>query len=158
MLQYLNVLEYFFIIILFSNSLIFRSTLVSGKIPSLTELCVFKLQENVDSIIDTRGLKFNLLEPILARAKPETLMNIENYNPYLTESTGTFEISFKVFKLILISDIFDNSLLAGKTTKYHVKIGFFYFALFKRETLMLQFLFYFLRYAEKFIKRVILVV
>ena len=51
-------------------------------------MCVIKLQENVDSIVDCRGLSFDVLEPILERAKPETLMMIEDYNSYLTEYTG----------------------------------------------------------------------
>ena len=51
-------------------------------------MCVIKLQDNVDTITDTRGLDFDVLEPILERAKPETLMLIEDYNSYLTEYTG----------------------------------------------------------------------
>jgi hypothetical protein len=39
-------------------------------------------------IVDCHGLDFKVLEPILERAKPEKLMQIEDYNPYLTELTG----------------------------------------------------------------------
>lgn len=59
-----------------------------GHLPTLIELCVHKLQENVDKLIDCRKIPFEILEPILERAKPETLLTIEDYNPYLMEATG----------------------------------------------------------------------
>ena len=65
-----------------------RSAFGAGKVPRLSELCIMKLHEHVDSIVDCRGLGFDVLEPILERAKPETLMVIEDYNSYLTEHTG----------------------------------------------------------------------
>ena len=68
--------------------LFFRSAFGAGHVPRLSEMCVVKLQENVESITDTHGLEFDVLEPILERAKPETLMVIEDYNSYLTEYTG----------------------------------------------------------------------
>jgi hypothetical protein len=49
----------------------------------------------VDAIIDTRGLSFQVLEPILERAKPESLMVIEDFNSYLTEHTGRKEFREK---------------------------------------------------------------
>ena len=69
-------------------SFCFRSAFGAGHVPRLSEMCVIKLQDNVDTITDTRGLDFDVLEPILERAKPETLMLIEDYNSYLTEYTG----------------------------------------------------------------------
>ena len=70
------------------NFLGFRSAFGAGHVLRLSEMCVMKLQENVDAITDTRGLDFDVLEPVLERAKPETLMLIEDYNSYLTEYTG----------------------------------------------------------------------
>ena len=68
------------------------------------DLCILVLQENVDSIDECGGLSYDILEPILLRAKPLTLMNIEDHNEYLLEDTGmietnlipyVFEIRFK---------------------------------------------------------------
>jgi len=39
-------------------------------------------------IAECGGLPFHVLEPVLERAKPETLLTIEEYNPYLVEDTG----------------------------------------------------------------------
>jgi len=60
-----------------------------GEVPSLRDQCIQKLQDNVDDIYECGGLSFDVLEPILNRASPETLMQIELYNPYLMEDTGT---------------------------------------------------------------------
>ena len=48
-----------------------------------------KLQEDLSVIEDCRGIEFEVLAPVLERAKPETLIHIEEHNPYLMESTGT---------------------------------------------------------------------
>jgi len=74
--------------IIFEPLFFCRSAYGAGQVPRLSELCVMKLHEHVDSIVDCRGLGFDVLEPILERAKPETLMVIEDYNSYLTEHTG----------------------------------------------------------------------
>ena len=55
----------------------------------LSQLCVHKLQEDLSVIEDCRGIEFEVLAPVLERAKPETLIHIEEHNPYLMESTGT---------------------------------------------------------------------
>ena len=59
-----------------------------GEVPSLYTMCVRVLQEHVDSIEECGGLSFDVLEPVLARAQPATLMRIEEYNPYLMQDTG----------------------------------------------------------------------
>ena len=59
-----------------------------GSVPSLEEICIRTLQENVDSIAECGGLPYSLLKPILERASPPTLAEIEEYNPYLMEDTG----------------------------------------------------------------------
>ena len=59
-----------------------------GSVPSLQEICIHVLQENVDSIAECGGLPYSLLKPILERASPATLMEIEECNPDLMEDTG----------------------------------------------------------------------
>ena len=51
-------------------------------------MCIRVLQENLESIDECGGLPYDILEPVLSRAKPSVLMNIENYNVYLKEDTG----------------------------------------------------------------------
>ena len=51
-------------------------------------MCILILQENVESIDECGGLSYDILEPVLSRAKPSALMNIEDYNDYLREDTG----------------------------------------------------------------------
>lgn len=46
------------------------------------------LQENVNDIAECGGLPYDILEPVLSRASPDCLATIEEYNPYLVESTG----------------------------------------------------------------------
>ena len=52
---------------------IFRSGYF-GAVPSLQEICVRTLQENVDNIAECGGLPYSILKPILERAAPPTLM------------------------------------------------------------------------------------
>ena len=56
-----------------------------SDIPSLYEMCIRILQENIDFLETTGGVPFDILRPVLERAKPEQLSNIEYYNPYLLE-------------------------------------------------------------------------
>ena len=51
-------------------------------------MCILILQQNVENIDECGGLSYDVLEPILIRAKPNVLMNIEDHNPYLLEDTG----------------------------------------------------------------------
>ena len=46
------------------------------------------LQENVDDIAECGGLPYSILSPVLERASPPTLTQIEECNPYLLEDTG----------------------------------------------------------------------
>ena len=60
-----------------------------GAVPSLQEICVRTLQENVDNIAECGGLPYSILKPILRCARPSSLMQIEDYNPHLLpEETG----------------------------------------------------------------------
>ena len=58
------------------------------EVPRLYDLCILMLQENVENIDECGGLSYDILEPVLLRAKPNVLMNIEDHNPYLLEDTG----------------------------------------------------------------------
>ncbi len=42
----------------------------------------------MDAIEECGGLPFHVLEPVLERAQPETLVRIEELNPYLMTDTG----------------------------------------------------------------------
>jgi len=58
------------------------------KFPSLIQLCVHVLQDNVSRIDECGNLPYEMLKPILERGKPEDMMRIEDYNPRLMEDTG----------------------------------------------------------------------
>ncbi|CAO1443299.1 unnamed protein product [Diamesa serratosioi] len=58
-----------------------------SDIPSLFEMCIRILQENIDGLEVTGGIPFDILRPVLERAKPNQLANIEYYNPYLVEES-----------------------------------------------------------------------
>ena len=89
-----------------------RTAVFSGKktgsfyaldepIPTLKDMCIRILQENVDRIDECGSLDYNVLQPILERAKPDDLMRIEEYNPKLMDDTGKI-----LMPLWLISAIF----------------------------------------------------
>lgn len=75
-----------------------RTAVYSGKktsafsrdeeFPTLRQLCIHVLQDNVTRIDECGGLDFFTLEPVLERAKPGDLIRIEDLNPYLMEHTG----------------------------------------------------------------------
>ena len=50
------------------NTLFFRSGYT--EVPRLYDMCILVLQENVDEIGECGSLPFDVLEPILRRAKP----------------------------------------------------------------------------------------
>ncbi|XP_058466651.1 transcription elongation factor B polypeptide 3 [Malaya genurostris] len=56
-------------------------------VPKLFDLCIRLLQENIDLIDSFGGIPFDLLKPVIERATPEQLFNLELYNPYLMEDT-----------------------------------------------------------------------
>uniref|UniRef100_A0A5S6QXM7 TFIIS N-terminal domain-containing protein n=1 Tax=Trichuris muris TaxID=70415 RepID=A0A5S6QXM7_TRIMR len=57
------------------------------KVSSLFECCLRALCDNIDALGYTGGIPFDILRPILLRATPAQLCNIESYNPYLVEDT-----------------------------------------------------------------------
>lgn len=66
-----------------------KRSVFGDTVPKLYDLCIHVLQERVDEIGECGGLPYEILEPILERAMPDSLMTIEEYNPYLVESTGS---------------------------------------------------------------------
>ncbi|XP_058812639.1 transcription elongation factor B polypeptide 3 [Topomyia yanbarensis] len=58
-------------------------------VPKLFDLCIRLLQENIDLIDSFGGIPFDLLKPVIERATPQQLFNLEHFNPYLMEDTDT---------------------------------------------------------------------
>jgi len=56
--------------------------------PTLKDMCILILQENVDRIDECGNLDYKVMKPVLERAKPDDLMRIEEYNPKLMDDTG----------------------------------------------------------------------
>lgn len=71
-----------------------RSKVYSGKVsglsfvPTLYEACIRVLQENIDALEFTGGIPFEILRPVLERASPQQLLNLEDFNSYLLEDTN----------------------------------------------------------------------
>lgn len=63
------------------------NNIVQKTEPSLYEMCIRVLQENIDLLIETHNIPFHILRPVLERAKPEQLIKIEHYNSYLLKET-----------------------------------------------------------------------
>ncbi|CAH0553196.1 unnamed protein product [Brassicogethes aeneus] len=59
----------------------------NGIVPSLFELCVRILQDNLDALEYTGGVPYSILKPILDKANPDQLYMMEHHNPYLIEDT-----------------------------------------------------------------------
>ncbi|KAJ8967589.1 hypothetical protein NQ317_013194 [Molorchus minor] len=58
-----------------------------GKVDTLFDLCVRILQDNIDALEYTGGVPYIILKPVLERATPDQLFNMEHHNPYLIEDT-----------------------------------------------------------------------
>jgi len=58
-----------------------------GDVPSLFDQCIQVLKDHVDEIDEVGNLGYDILQPVLDRACPKTLMHIEDCNPYLMEET-----------------------------------------------------------------------
>lgn len=95
---YVIVISYIFIgellVQSFSSKANTRTRVFSGnsrtntKVPSLYDLCIRVLQIHIDDIECTGGVPYLVLQPVLERARPDQLFNIEHFNPYLLEDTG----------------------------------------------------------------------
>lgn len=60
---------------------VYSGNRVQRAVPTLFEMCIRVLQENIEFLECTGGVPFDILKPVLERAKPEQLLNIEYYNP-----------------------------------------------------------------------------
>ncbi|CRK91517.1 CLUMA_CG005178, isoform A [Clunio marinus] len=66
---------------------VFSGNRVQKSVPTLFEMCIRILQENIEFLTETGGVPFDILRPVLEKAKPEQLCNIEYYNPYLLDDS-----------------------------------------------------------------------
>lgn len=57
------------------------------KVPSLFELCSRVLQDNIDALEYTGGVPYSILKPIIEKATPDQLFQLEFHNPYLIEDS-----------------------------------------------------------------------
>ncbi|XP_077285044.1 uncharacterized protein LOC143910440 [Arctopsyche grandis] len=60
---------------------------VHGCMPSLYELCVTVLQENISALEYTGGVPYEIIKPVVDKATPDQLFTLEHFNPYLIEDT-----------------------------------------------------------------------
>ena len=54
-----------------------------GKIPTLFDMCIRVIQDNLDCLGYTGGVPYEILKPALERATVKQLEMIEYHNPYL---------------------------------------------------------------------------
>ncbi|XP_011332905.1 transcription elongation factor B polypeptide 3 isoform X2 [Ooceraea biroi] len=59
------------------------------SVPTLYDMCIRILIENIDALEFTGGVPFDILKPVLERATPDQLFILEHHNPYLMEDTDT---------------------------------------------------------------------
>ncbi|KAG7208446.1 hypothetical protein KM043_014673 [Ampulex compressa] len=59
------------------------------SVPSLYEMCIRVLIENIDALEFTGGVPYDIIKPVLERATPDQLFMLEHYNPYLIEDTDS---------------------------------------------------------------------
>ncbi|XP_043676753.1 transcription elongation factor B polypeptide 3 [Vespula pensylvanica] len=57
------------------------------SVPSLYEICIRVLIENIDALEFTGGVPYDIIKPVLERATPDQLFMLEHYNPYLIDDT-----------------------------------------------------------------------
>lgn len=55
------------------------------RVPTLEELCLNRLIDNHDKILYLGNAPYYLVKPVLAKCSPSHLLELEYYNPYLTE-------------------------------------------------------------------------
>ena len=58
-------------------------------VPTLFELCIRVLIENIDALEFTGGVPFDIIKPVLERATSDQLFMLEHYNPYLIGDTDS---------------------------------------------------------------------
>ncbi|XP_046674264.1 transcription elongation factor B polypeptide 3-like [Homalodisca vitripennis] len=57
------------------------------KVPSLFDLCIQVLRDNIEALEYTGGVPYDLLKPVLDRATADQLYQLEHYNSYLIGDT-----------------------------------------------------------------------
>ncbi|XP_043478633.1 transcription elongation factor B polypeptide 3 [Leptopilina heterotoma] len=57
------------------------------NIPTLYELCIRVLIDNIEALEVTGGVPYYIIKPVLERATPDQLFMLEHFNPYLIEDT-----------------------------------------------------------------------
>ncbi|XP_028676652.1 elongin A, like isoform X2 [Erpetoichthys calabaricus] len=80
-----------------------KTTFLSSMM-TLYQQCIRVLQNNIDSLSETGGVPFEILEPVLDRCTPQQLYRIEEYNPvYIGETDDLWmkhcQKEFKNFQL-----------------------------------------------------------
>ncbi|XP_037073997.1 transcription elongation factor B polypeptide 3-like [Pollicipes pollicipes] len=58
-----------------------------SRVPTLVDICLRSLQENIDYLEYTGGVPYDILRPVLEKCSAGQLHNIEYYNSYLLEDT-----------------------------------------------------------------------
>ncbi|CAH2009004.1 unnamed protein product [Acanthoscelides obtectus] len=66
---------------------VYSGNKMSGKVDTLSGLCATILQDNIDALGYTGGVAYLFLKPVLEKATPDQLLNVEYHNPYLIEET-----------------------------------------------------------------------
>jgi transcription elongation factor B polypeptide 3 len=64
-----------------------NKTYRGGHVPKLFDMCIRVLQENIEFLEYTGGVPFDLLKPVLEKATPDQLNNLEYFNPYLIDES-----------------------------------------------------------------------
>uniref|UniRef100_A0A6M2CWX1 Putative transcription elongation factor b polypeptide 3 n=1 Tax=Rhipicephalus microplus TaxID=6941 RepID=A0A6M2CWX1_RHIMP len=79
--------------IVFTSSRKDRTLVYSGRkcalseIPTLYDMCLKVLIDNVEGMAYTGGVPYDILRPILEKCTPKQLYTLEDYNPYLLDDT-----------------------------------------------------------------------
>ncbi|GBP49886.1 Transcription elongation factor B polypeptide 3 [Eumeta japonica] len=66
---------------------VYSGNKIFGILPTLYELCVQVLQDNIDALEYTGGVPYDILKPVVDKATPNQLFTLEHHNPYLMEDT-----------------------------------------------------------------------
>ncbi|XP_063977701.1 transcription elongation factor B polypeptide 3 isoform X2 [Diachasmimorpha longicaudata] len=59
------------------------------SVPTLYDLCIRVLIDNIDALEATGGVPYDILKPVLEKATPDQLFMLEHHNPYLIEDTDS---------------------------------------------------------------------
>lgn len=71
-----------------------------GEVPSLFDLCMQVIKDNIGELGFTGGIPYDILKPALERANPQQLMLIEGHNDYLIGELFETPCTFKFYPFI----------------------------------------------------------